>query len=446
MGHLSASRAGLNLLLKRVMGMPYRARIAAARAYSASDFWASQRESLVRAYTEAKSFVPYYRDRPVAYPNLDPREPLIDILAKLPVLSKATLRAHNRDFWRSPLPRFNRVHRTSGTSGTPLELAATLQERAFGEAVFEDWLLSICGVRGPRAIFVSGFMTPGQGARQHYWLDCVTGSAYLSIYSLTERNRDAIVRLINRLNPLRIGGYASAIYQLAELVGDRVAATRNLRAATSTSEVLLPEWRSAIEQNLCGCVYDHYSSQEAIHFVPQCREGRLHIHPLIGVVEIVRDDGTPAQAGEIGRVLVSTTFKRTMPLFRYELGDRALSTGYATDCPCGLHWPTIGQIEGRSEDLVRTRDGRRIGLLGHSLTKNLANVRESQIVQNDFEHFTFNVVRADGSRDPLPQLEATVTADLAKRLQFVPQVRFAYLSEIPRGARGKFKAVVVGDF
>lgn len=410
---------------------------------SESAFWNHQASAFQRTYELARARVPYYRERPGDYPpaRISSAGGLFAFIHGLPALKKAVVREQNQRLWRSPLPPFSRISTTSGTSGTPLRLPLTLPEKAMAEVVYESWVARIFGTSSPRSVFLSGFMIPANG--DLYWIDRLTGNVYLSIYSLAPVNRDAIIRLFSEVRPARVSGYASAIYQLAVLVGAELRDTRSTRKAISTSEVLQPEWREAIEQLLCGEVYDCYGSQEGCHLVTQCRAGGMHINPLVGIVEIVGDDDAPARPGQAGRVLVTTVNKRSMPLFRYELGDVAESTGYATDCPCGVRWPTIGPVGGRTEDLVRTRDGRRIGMLGYSILKELRGVRESQIVQTGYERFVCNITRLDARCEPDAELEHEVRLQLSCRLQTDVEVTFNYLQQIPRGPTGKFKAVAV---
>jgi hypothetical protein len=49
-----------------------------------------------------------------------------------------------------------------------------------------------------------------------------------------------------------------------------------------------------------------------------------------------------------------------MPLIRYVVGDRA-TAGDSSPCPCGRPLPTVAHIDGRIDDTLVTRDGRRIG-------------------------------------------------------------------------------------
>lgn len=178
----------------------------------------------------------------------------------------------------------------------------------------------------------------------------------------------------------------------------------------------------------------------------ECEQRSWHIMPLIGIVEILDDNGEPVVAGSSGEVAVTSLSKPSMPLFRYLIRDAAISTGFG-GCGCGLGWPTMGQVEGRCEDQVRTPDGRRIGLLTDALMKqkNRECAKEAQIIQRSYEDFEVRLVLVSRDRAFTEPLERDLTLEMSKRLGYPVSPKFVYLDEIPRGPRGKFKAVVV-DF
>lgn len=437
-----AARTGLRSLVKRAVGATYRAEAERAWAMSAGDFWRHQAHALADMYGFARARVPYYADRPDLYPRrLHVENGPLAALADLPILDKATVRAHNAQLWPTPELPLTSEHTTSGTSGTPLRLHATLLDRSRGHAILQSWYRRICGTPNPRTLSLSGFMTPSPDARELSWRDPLTGDRFLSIYSLAPRHREAVARLIERDRPQLVYGYSSAVHELAALLGDRLRDSAAERAVVVTSEVLQPGWREDIERNL-GRVHDLYSSQEGCHVAIECEAQRLHIHPHVGVVEILDEHGDPTPAGEVGRVVVTGLLRRGMPLIRYDLGDLAESTDYASECTCGLGWPQIGRVGGRAEDLVRTPDGRSVGLLCFHSTKDQRGIREAQLIQRGFDRFVFNLVRQPGEATT-PDLEARILEQLSGRLGYVPSVEFRYLDQIPRGARGKFKAVVV---
>jgi phenylacetate-CoA ligase len=168
----------------------------------------------------------------------------------------------------------------------------------------------------------------------------------------------------------------------------------------------------------------------------------MHINPLVGIVELLRDDGEPAGNGESGRVVVTGIAKRSMPLIRYDLGDLAVSTGYAHRCRCGLQWPSIGRIDGREEEQIVARDGGRFTHLMRFAVKGLAGIRESQLVQVDYESFVMKIVEDRGGDRERRRNEASIRHEIERRMGTKVDIAFEYVKEIPRSEGGKFKAMV----
>jgi phenylacetate-CoA ligase len=406
-------------------------------------FWREQERRFVRIYGFARREIPYYRNNIDSYPPLPPGpQPLLDRLSVIPILSKSVVKAHNAAFWPHPLPRLTAFHATSGTTGTPLRVPSTIWDRAYAQTNYEAWLQRICGHTHPPTLYLTGFLSPS-ASRELVWRDLLTGDAFLSIYALNAANRQAIAAVVRDVNPRVIYGYASSVFGLAQLFDEERLPGHDRRIAVTTSEVLYPGWRQSIEHTICSRVFQYYGAQEHQHLVVECEAGMMHIHPLIGIVEILREDGGRAGAGQQGRVVVTGLHRHSMPLIRYDLGDVATSTGYATHCPCGLQWPTIGQFEGRVDDLVVTRDGRRIGMLAFHTTRYVHGIREAQLIQRGFEHFVFRVVLADAEPAQRGEMEATMRRELLNRVGGDLLIEFDYVKHIPRGPNGKFRAAVV---
>lgn len=442
-GHPKAVRAGLNLRVKQLGALHRRGEVERAWSCSVDDFIAYQRQRFHVVYAAARHAVPFYRSQPGVYPPHLPDASLDAVLGALPVLPKPTVKARMPEFYRDPLPRLTSFHTTSGTTGSPMRIPATIWERSYANANLEEWYRRVSGTSRPRVLFLSGFMTPSADDSQLAWHDRLSGNAYLSIYGLHPRNRVEILDLLADLRPQLIYGYASALHEFAGLFNEMEWPGREQRFAVSTSEILPDHWRTTIEATVCRKVYDLYGSQELQHMVVECDRGSHHINPLVGIVEILDDDGRPTTAGDVGRVVVTGLAHDSFPLIRYEIGDRAVSTGYATDCPCGLRWPTIGAVEGRSEDLVVARDGRRIGYLCFHATKNLTAIREAQLVQTALDRIVFSIVPSETEPFDRESVEISVAAEIRRRMQQPVDVVFRYPQAIERGPNGKFKAVRV---
>jgi phenylacetate-CoA ligase len=446
MGNWKASRSGINLLTKNILGLVFQPLVEKSWNFTEEDCWHYQAKQFAKIYEFAFSRVPYYQQHRNDYLALNAiaGEHILETLKKIPILPKATVKANNPLFWATPALPLTKYHTTSGTSGTPIRIPGTYWERSMFTIVREKWYKQITNKRVPKTLYLSGFMVPASD-QDLFWYDKVLGHAHVSIYSLSGQNRQRIIDTILEIDPDMIYGYASAVEQLALLVGDGLKSTKEKRVAVVTSEVLEPNWRVDIENALCRKVYDYYSSQEGCAVVMECQHGKMHINPLMGIVEILNAQGEEVKEGEIGDLVLTGLVRRSMPLFRYKIGDVAVSTGYRSACECGLGWPTMGAVLGRSEDLVVTRDGRKIGYLCFHATKDLKGIQECQLIQKDFERFTCLLVKSPVEEVDPSYLEMNIKKQVESRMMEQVEIQFQYVSAIPKGPQGKFKAVVV-DF
>ena len=84
-----------------------------------------------------------------------------------------------------------------------------------------------------------------------------------------------------------------------------------------------------------------------------------------------------------------------MPLVRYDVGDRGARAPSGAACACGRLLPRLLAIEGRSDDVVVTPEGRRVGRLDPVFKADLA-IREAQIVQETRDRVRVLIVPAAG--------------------------------------------------
>jgi phenylacetate-CoA ligase len=126
----------------------------------------------------------------------------------------------------------------------------------------------------------------------------------------------------------------------------------------------------------------------------------------------------------------------SMPLIRYDVGDRGfLSTEDA--CDCGRTLPILGAIEGRKDDVVITRDGRRIGRLDPVFKADLP-IREAQIIQERLDHIRVRYIPAPGcSKSALNSLAERLKERLGDM-----KIELEAVEQIPRSANGKFRSVI----
>jgi phenylacetate-coenzyme A ligase PaaK-like adenylate-forming protein len=124
-------------------------------------------------------------------------------------------------------------------------------------------------------------------------------------------------------------------------------------------------------------------------------------------------------------------------LIRYRVGDRGRLAGTNEHCTCGRHLPLLATLEGRTDDILYTIDGRKIGRLDPVFKANLP-IREAQIIQEDRRCIRLRYT-------PAPECNAGVEDVLRRRLQERlgnVEIVFEPVERIPRSANGKFRAVI----
>ena len=67
---------------------------------------------------------------------------------------------------------------------------------------------------------------------------------------------------------------------------------------------------------------DRYGSREFGNMAMSCeQEDGLHVIPTAAIIEILRPDGSPAEPGELGEIVITSLTARAMPMIRYRIGD-----------------------------------------------------------------------------------------------------------------------------
>jgi len=138
----------------------------------------------------------------------------------------------------------------------------------------------------------------------------------------------------------------------------------------------------------------------------------------------------------MGEVICTGLQNMLEPLIKYRIGDVAC---WAIDQKrqCRRAMTILEAIEGRFEDTCYTPDGREV-LRFDTVFKGVKNIREAQVVQEKLDLFTVYVVPADGfNTRGIEAIENNMQLHIGSIQTTVETV-----AAIPRGASGKFRAVV----
>ena len=403
-----------------------------------ADRWRAWVEGRLALLLErAATRVPAYRDHWSARRRAGDRAAW-DRLENWPVLTKEALRANPRAYLaddRDPRRMFH--EHTSGTTGKPLDLWSSRATLRAWYALFDARWRRWHGVsRDDRWALLGGqLVTPAAAVRPPFWVwNAGLRQLYMSSYHLAPQYLPYYLDALRRYRITYLIGYASSLEALARTALETGITVPGLRVALTSAEPLLPSQRATIEEGLRCPVRETYGMSEMAAAAGECEAGTLHRWPEAGCLEVLGQSG-PVPTGATGDFICTGLLNFDMPLIRYAVGDRGANSD--APCPCGRRLPAIAALEGRSDDMLFTPDGRQVGRLDPVFKARL-RVREAQIVQHALDRIEVRVVPADG----YSPADARAIADAVRDRMGDLDVRVETVAGIPRGPNGKFRAVV----
>lgn len=366
--------------------------------------------------------------------TLRPGSRHVDI-SKLPILTKSMvddhlegMLAHGSD------PRQVRVGHTGGSTGRPLSFY-------YDEAKHELMLagmfrgFSLSGWRpGQRVLYLWGARrdVSGNGVLARSGAGWLAAERTVGATEISEARLHEWSQLMRSWRPSLLYGYASVLTELARYIVDQgLAVTGTLLGVYSTAEVL-QDWQRQIMQQAFGCkVFNQYGCREVPNIAWECRAGNMHVFSDMVYLESVRSDGED-------RLLVTSLTNRLMPFIRYDIGDTGrLLEG---ECDCGLPFPLMRMDMCRQNDLIRTRNGKRIHpAYFNRLLYGVTGVTEYQWVQTGLDRLQLKLV----STAPLDAgIVPSIRDKLRRELDARMTLSIDYCDAIPRGASGKHRYVI----
>lgn len=411
-------------------------------------------DSLLKHATQNVPFYRERRDRLTSASNLGVR----DQLRAFPVVGKALYRERGpKEFLAENIPAYRSIAKsTSGSTGEPfqfyLDRAATpvifashlFYDSWFGLSPFDRYVRIMSP---PPAAPILRNDTPGfyrlrqalTGRLQQLYEGWTQRK--ISIWEVDGERALDVWRCLEEMKPKFLMGYTSALANVAdELIKRDLRLSRQLSAVITIAETLSPTRRRLIEQCFNAPIVNRYGLRELGSWSAQsCAESpeQFHINTELVICEILRDDDSEAEPGEPGRVVLTDLWNYARPFIRYETGDLAFAI--AGTCKCGRGFPLLGQIEGRSQECVRTPSGKQISpvVLGHFLfvyKDHLESVKHYQLIQETANQARLLVVPSSLWNESRRE---KIRSDLLSLLGADMTVSVESVNEIPPEKSGK---------
>lgn len=410
------------------------------RDYWTAEQWKAWREEpLGFLLHRAATHVPYYRKQWAERRRRGDKSSW-SYLENWPVLEKESLRENAKSFLADDCHARRLFHaHTSGTTGKPLDLWYGKDTARRWYAIFEArcrrW--HALSRKDRWAILGGQLIASVEQRRPPFWVwNGALNQLYMSSYHLAP---DLVARYLDALVGYRINylyGYSSALYELAQGALRLGRADLKMSVAFTNAEPLFDYQREAIEKAFRCPVRETYGMAEMVAGASECEKGFMHVWPDVSEIEIA--DGDASSTGITSGQLIATGFLNPdMPLIRYRTGDQVTLRATGEVCLCGRSLPVLAAVEGRADDMLYTSDGRSIGRLD-PVFKSQLPIREAQIIQE-----TLDLIRVRYL--PAPGFTSASGRSIVERVQARMgnvKVVLEEVDKIPRGANGKFRAVI----
>ena len=349
--------------------------------FKRSQYWSDKRRrdyqfrKIKKMLIDCAKDVPYYRSL-FHELNFNPISDFNDLgdLKKIPILSKDFVKKNRGQFENKKHLHSSIKFRTSGSTGTPFEIFVHKNQWVVEQGViWRHWKWGGYKFRDPLAM-VRSFVPTKEG--KLWKKNRVTNFVYFSPFHLNDENMAKYLDEMVIQNIVILRGYPSSISTLAKYVLRTGYAIPNIKLVLTASEVLSEVDRELIESAFLAKVSNHYGLAEQIVMMGDCEKHEgLHNYDEYGYLELLDTDDP-----QIKRIVGTNLNNLTTPLIRYDTGDLAIVA--EKPCSCGRTLPTIKNIIGRKDAVIKTIEGYEIPTTNfYTMLEHFQEIERWQIVQ-----------------------------------------------------------------
>jgi phenylacetate-CoA ligase len=441
----------LPIWLKSILASVYGVRLQKERIFSREKFdamlkersqwsqekyldWQNKAVSDLLVYAANK--VPYYR----LYWKDKDKTSIPDINA-WPVLEKDIVRNNPTQFISDDFSLKDlKVMHTSGTSGKPMTIYLSKESYGLWYAMYDYRIKLENGVdpfNDKYGTFAGQLICAQEQNKPPFWVYNKIGKqVYFSSYHLNEDNIESYVNAIREHELTYLMGYTSALNSLVVLANSKNIPLPKLKLIITNAEPLFDHQRIMISKAFQCQVVQTYSGCECAFGGAEDLHENMWLWPESGLLEVLTENNKIEKYGQ-GAFLATGLVNKAMPLIRYKIGDSGTIEDPVKTKSLGNKLRLLS-IDGRTDDLIKTPDGRLIGRLDPVFKLDFA-IKEAQIIQEEKDLIILKVVEDAKFNDAQKQ---ELIERLRDRVGNDFKIKYESVNEIPRGANGKFKAVV----
>jgi len=367
--------------------------------------------------------VPYYQQlfRELGLRRSDFRS--LSDLAKIPPITRDVLLQKRDDFKATDFHRHRpRQIRTSGTTGASLDIFWDVHSNVL-ELLGQYRHFSWTGYRlgDPFLDIRSLFMDDPKGYKWNW--KC--RGMEISTDNIDSTNIKKYADLLRKYKIKLWRGYPESIDCFCRLLDKAGIDDVKPKNIISVAVTVQDYHRQFIESWTGKPLCDNYGMDEHVALITQCPQGGYHINSEYGIVEILKQDNTPAQPGEEGRIVATGLHNRAFPLLRYDTNDYAVVSDQT--CSCGRTLPLIGRLTGRSNDFIMDSRGKWISAPAWPMYM-VTGIKKAQLIQENQFLINLYIVPINSN---IKRNDQILIDAYKKRYGHSVEIKIFYVDDVP---------------
>lgn len=402
-----------------------------------------QKNKLYKLLLHSIRHVPFYHKRLGNSISLASPDDAVNALGDLPILTKDDLRAHREEMISRDGIKVYSV-KSSGSTGRPLKFYKDRIASAYTYAAMYRGLrwfgINYCDQEAYLWGIPIGRIDNLSAKVRDFLLNRFREKAF----SLSDEVNYQFYNKIISKKPSLLSGYGTLIYEFARYVHKQKLDFQRpiMRAIKYTAEMMY-DYQKDFASKVFRCpIVSEYGSAETGVVSFQCPQGGHHVMSDCALVEFKKDHHTG-----LFRVIVTNLNSYGFPIIRYDTGD-LVETDIVSNCSCRLPFPIMGEIIGRSSDIVQTPEGTKVhsnifSYIIKELMKSYGDIDQIRFTQRKVNEIAVEVV----AKQDIEGLKDDIVHLVQERLSPKMQVNFKRTSSLKRADSRKLRYFIseMGD-
>ncbi|MBV6510873.1 MAG: hypothetical protein FMNOHCHN_00351 [Ignavibacteriaceae bacterium] len=334
-----------------------------------------QKKNLTDFLIKIRDVNKFYRDILLNFSPATIKKDPYSVLQLLPIVDKNFIKDHFELMLSNPAPRYEEKY-TGGSSGEPFRFRIDSESigrlRAFDMFM---WNHSSNFSLNDNILVIGGNSLGKNRKILSIVYNYLQRRTFFDGQVIVDTSSQKLYQLLRRLNIKYIYGYPSSIRSLIDAMHleDKLVDT-----VFTTSETLPANLRKELEDRFCTTVIDVYGAHDGGIVADECQvRNGFHQNSTDCYVE-------PMLNKECGRneLVITNLFSFSLPFIRYKVGDLG-EINYG-NCSCGVNFPRIYNLTGRTRDLLRLKNGNSLhGSVFNDLFYGFSEIDQYQVIRKN---------------------------------------------------------------